>query len=291
MNARRLPVLTARLDAGPIGLAEGRRFLVERSYLRGLPWGQDAGGESAGSHTKGFVMSIDRSTLEGKVREGSGKGFARRLRAQGQVPAIVYGKGVEKPSPVSVDPKALKVALATPHKYNTVITLKVAGQGDKQVLLKDYQQDPVTREVLHVDFLEVRENEQVKVKVPLVLTGKAVGTADGGILSQVRRDLEVWALPRAIPEKIEADVTHLKIAEVLHVNDIKLPEGISVKTHVNYTLAVVSIPEREEVVAVAAAPVAGAAAPAAGEAKAGEAKPGEKAAAPAAGAKKEEKKK
>ncbi|MHB8879024.1 MAG: 50S ribosomal protein L25 [Myxococcaceae bacterium] len=249
-------------------------------------------------------MASNNTTLEAKPRTGTGKGPARQLRAKGLIPAVVYGKHLSPPAQIAVDPLAVKKAIATPHKLNTLITLKVEGQGDKSVLLKDYQQDPVTREILHADFIDVRDNEQVKVLVPLVLVGKAVGVAEGGILSQQRRELEVWALPKAIPEKIEADVTNLKVAQALHVNDIKLPAGITVKTTVNYTLAVVAIPEKEEVV-VAAVPVAGAAvpgaapgaegaaaAPAAGGKPGEAAKPGEaKAAAPAGGGKKEDKKK
>jgi large subunit ribosomal protein L25 len=234
-------------------------------------------------------MAVDKSTLEAKSREGAGKGAARKLRSQGMIPAVVYGKHLEKPLQVAVDPKSIRQAINTPHKFNTLITLKMDGSS-RQVLLKDYQMDPVSREILHADFIDVRETEKVKVNVPLVLVGKAVGTADGGLLTQARRELEVWALPQSIPEKIEADVTHLKIAMALHVNDIKLPEGVSVKTNVNYTLAVVSAPEREEVAApaAAAAPAAGAAAaPAAaagkpGDAKAGDAKAGD--AKPSAGA-------
>ncbi|WP_342375033.1 50S ribosomal protein L25/general stress protein Ctc [Myxococcus stipitatus] len=221
-------------------------------------------------------MSTEKSTLEAKSREGSGKGFARRLRAQGLVPAVVYGKHVEKPVHIAVDPKAVRTAINTPHKFNTLIQLKLAS-GSHQVLLKDYQMDPVTREILHVDFIGVRENEAVKVNVPLVLTGKAQGVADGGLLTQARRELEVWALPAAIPERIEADVTALKIAEAMHVNDIKLPAGVSIKTNVNYTIAVISAPEAAEAAPAAAA--AAAAAPAAA------AKAGDKAAAPAAAAK------
>jgi large subunit ribosomal protein L25 len=189
-----------------------------------------------------------------------------------------------------VDPLEVKKAIATPHKFNTLLSLKLDGQPERLVLLKDYQQDPLSREMLHADFIDVRENEQVKVNVPLVLTGRAVGVAEGGILSQSRRDLEVFAMPGAIPEKIEADVSHLKIAQSLHINDVKMPEGVRVKSHVNYTIAVVSVPEKEEVapVAAAAAPVAGApgapgapgAAPAAADAKAADGKGG--AAAPAA---------
>lgn len=220
-------------------------------------------------------MSVDKSTLEAKAREGSGKGFARKLRGQGLVPAVVYGKHLKAPVHISVDPKAVRAAINTPHKFNTVIQLKLAG-GDQQVLLKDYQMDPVTRDILHVDFIGVRENEQVKVDVPLVLVGKSQGVADGGLLSQIRREITVWALPNAIPEKIEVDVTALKIAEALHINDVKFPAGVSVKTNVNYTVAVVAAPEAAE-----ATPAAAAAAPAA----AAPAKAGDKAAAPAAAAK------
>ena len=221
-------------------------------------------------------MAVDKSSLEAKSREGAGKGAARKLRAQGLVPAVVYGKHLKAPVHVALDPKSIRQSINTPHKHNTLITLKT-GEDSHQVLLKDYQQDPVTREILHADFIAVTEKEPVKVNVPLVLVGKAVGTADGGLLTQIRRELEVWALPSAIPERIEADVTPLKIATALHINDIKLPEGVSVKTNVNYTLATVSAPEREEAapVAAAAAPAAGAAAAPAAAAKGGEAKAGD----------------
>ena len=222
-------------------------------------------------------MSVDRNTLEAEIREGSGKGPARRLRLKGQIPAVVYGRHLDRPAHISVNPSAIQKAINTPHKFNTLLTLKIQGQNDKQVILKDYQQDPVTRQILHADFVAVRENEKVKVKVPLVLVGKAAGTLEGGILSQSRRELEVWALPNSIPEKIEADVSHLKIASALHVNDIKMPAGVEVKTQINYTLAVVSVPEKEEVAVVQVA-AATTATPAAGAAAAG-------AAAPAAGGK------
>ena len=178
------------------------------------------------------------------------------------IPAVVYGRHLDKPAHIAVVAKAIRTAVTTPHKLNTLITLRVAG-GDRLVMLKDVQMDPVSRDFLHADFIEVRENEQVKVKIPVVLVGKAIGTADGGILSQIRREIEVLALPNSIPERIEVDVTHLKIAEALHINDVKMPEGVTVKTHVNFTVAVVAVPDKEEVVvapvaSVAATPAAGA---------------------------------
>ena len=249
-------------------------------------------------------MALTRNTLAARVRDGAGKGSARRLRAQGLVPAVVYGRHLETPVHIAVDPLEVKKAISTPHKFNTLLSLKLDGQPERLVLLKDYQQDPVSREMLHADFIDVRENEQIKVNVPLVLSGKPVGVTEGGILSQSRREIEVYAMPATIPEKIEADVSHLKIAQSLHINDVKLPEGVRVRSQVNYTIAVVSVPEKEEVApapaAAAAAPVAGApapgapgAAPAAADAKAAE---GKGTAAPAGakeggGAKKDEKKK
>ncbi len=228
-------------------------------------------------------MAVEKSILKAQAREGSGKGYARRLRAQNLIPAIIYGRQMEHPRAIAVDPVAVRKAVATPHKLNTLITLQLEGQGESMVLLKDYQTDPVTRELLHADFIGVTEKEPVKVQIPVVLTGRSEGVANGGILSQVRRELEVWALPTAIPEKIEVDVTALKIAQALHVNDVKLPEGITVKSNVNFTIAVVAAPEAE---AIPSGPAA-AAAPAAGAGPAAAAKGG---AAPAAAPGKEAKK-
>lgn len=217
------------------------------------------------ARTKDTTMSLTTSKLEAKTRTDAGKGFARRTRAEGLIPACVYGKHLEKPLNIALNGKALRAAVNTPKKLNTIIGLAIDGK-EHTVLLKEYQLDPVSRDLLHADFIDVRENEQVKVKVPVVLTGKSIGVTEGGILSQMRRELEVWALPGAIPEQIEVDVTPMKIASALHVNDLTLPKGLTVKTHVNFTIAVVTAPEADkaaEAQAAAAAPAAGAAAPAA----------------------------
>ena len=235
-------------------------------------------------------MSFETRPLNAKIRTGAGKGFARRTRAEGLVPGVVYGPRLEKPLNIAVNAKETKAAIQTPKKLNTVLGLNIEGK-QITVLLKEFQLDPVSKELLHVDFIDVRENEQVKVKIPVILIGKAEGVTNGGILSQIRREIEVWSLPGAIPEKIEADVTPLKIAGSLHINEVKLPAGVTVKTSTNFTIAVVTAPEVEKVVEVAAAaPGAavgadGKAAPAAaGDAKAGDAKAADGKAAPAAAA-------
>ncbi len=225
------------------------------------------------------------TTLQAKVRREQGKGSARRLRATGLVPAVVYRRG-EQPLAISVDPRALRGAVAGEHRFNTLLTLQIDG-GDKpetrQVLLKDHQYDPVQHmKLLHADFLEVRTDEKTRVEIPVLLTGRAQGVTDGGILQQNRRFLQVLALPNQIPLKIEVDVTHLKIGQSIHVADLKMPAGAELKYQTNFTIAVVSAPEKEEVVVAAVAAVAegAAAAPAAG----GAAAPGAAGAAPAAGA-------
>jgi len=242
------------------------------------------------------------NVLTAELREGKGKGPARRLRVKGLIPAVAYGKKGE-PSHLAVDPELLMEAIDTPRKFNTLLTLKVAG-AEKFVLFKDYQVDPVTRRLLHADFLEVALDVPVKVEVPVNIVGKAAGTLEGGILSVSAHDITVQALPTKIPDKIDVDVTELKIGSSIHIADLKAPEGCAFKFSTNYVVAFVAIPEKEEVVAVVAAvpgaegaaPVAGAAAPAAGAAPAPGAAPaaaakGAAPAAPAAPAKGGEKKK
>ncbi len=235
-------------------------------------------------------MATESSSLTASLRPDAGKGFARRLRMKGLVPAVCYGR-FDKPVHVAIDPNALKKAIATPHRLNTVIKLEIDGGASKTVLFKSFDRDPVDGSVLHADFLEVRMDQDVDVGVPVVLIGKPAGAAEGGILQQVLRTIMVRCKPGQIPEKIEVDISALGVAESLHVSDIKGPAGIKFLTGAKQTVAVVAIPEKlEEVVkptaaveGAAAAPGAGtgaaAAAPAAGDAKAGDAK----AAAPAAG--------
>ena len=225
-------------------------------------------------------MAHDVSTLAAQKRDKSGKGPARQLRFKGLIPAVCYGP-YDKPLHVAVDPEAIKKAISTPHKFNTVIKLQVDGGVERTVLFKDYEKDPVDGHMVHADFLEVRMDKDVVVNVPVVLTGKPIGVTEGGILQQVARTLPVVCKPSDIPEKIEVDVSGLKIAESLHIKEVKTPEGVKFKVRGDQTIAVVNIPEKEEeVVKPAAAAVPGAeGAPAAAGAAPGA--PG--AAAPAAG--------
>lgn len=235
----------------------------------------------------------EKIELPATIREQSGKGSARRIRAEGKIPATLYGPHAEKPLNLAVDPLLLKKAIANPKKLNTVLTLKLDKGGERMVLLKDFQTDIVHHTLLHADFLDVRMDEAVLIKVPLVFTGIAAGLADGGLVQILRRELQLAALPGAIPEKIEVDISPLKIGHSLHVKDVKLPAGVQAKFATNFTIVGVVAPEKEEVVVAAVAvPGAEGAAPAAGAAAAPgkEGEKGKEGAAAAAPAKGDEKK-
>jgi len=240
-------------------------------------------------------MSLDQSVVEVAPRTLRGKGPARKLRATGMIPGVLYGRGKE-PEALTVSPDALRKALKTSHGLNTVLTLKFeGGKPQRLALLKDWDQELTTQRLLHADFVEISLDRAVRVEVPLHVVGKSKGVTDGGILDVIRHVLVVDALPANIPTAIEIDVTELAVGDALHIGELKLPEGV--KAVGNTALAVVSVvapkAEKEETPAAAAAGAEGAAAPgaegapaAAGAAPAAGAKGADgKAAAPAAGAK------
>jgi len=214
--------------------------------------------------------------MSATVREGKGKGVAHRLRENGKIPAIYYGKGEENFMLV-VDPKSLEKAVSGDSGMNTLIKLKVEGKGDYNVLLRDYQAHAITRNFTHADFIHVDLNKKITVSVPVHLTGTPVGVKEGGVLQQATRELEVQVLPTHIPKEIVVDVTGLKIGHNVHLHDIKLPEGAEVVGELDVTIASV-LATREEVVEAAttlaepevltAKKADGEAAPAAGDKKA-----------------------
>jgi len=180
------------------------------------------------------------------LRDGIGKGGARALRRQNLVPAVVYGRGLE-PCAVTVEPKALKKAIATESGWNTLITLKGEGAfSGKVVILKDMQVDAIRRDVQHADFQVIDLKKKVHVLVPVHPVGKSEGEKVGGSLQVIRHELEVFCLPSAIPGAIEVDVTSLNIGDVLHVEDLVLPTGVEVPHEVNFTVITVTGHKAEE---------------------------------------------
>ncbi len=225
-------------------------------------------------------MTTEMPTLKAQSRKTAGKGEARRLRRQGFVPAVAYGKGLPATA-IAVTPKEVAVILKSERGKNTVLQLDFQGKM-LLAMIRDFALHPVKRGLEHVDFIEVKLDRPVDVEVPLFAIGKAVGVTKGGVLRIVHRTVPVRCLPDRIPVKLEADVTHLELGQHVATQDLKLPDGVSVRLAPEQTLVSVVAPEKEveEVApgapgaAVAGAPAAaGAAAGAAGAAPAAEAAP------------------
>ena len=206
-------------------------------------------------------------------RSESGKGVASRLRVAGKIPAVAYGKQLPAQS-LAVSPDALKAVFASAWGSNNVIELDVEGKDKLTVLLRDYQYHPVSRQLLHADFVQIHLDQPVDVEVPLELPGKPVGVIKGGTLRQVYRKLPIRCLPSNIPVKVVYDVTGLDLDGHVAPKDLSLPEGVSVRLPPEQTLAAIvhEIIREEETTPAAGAPAAGAAAAPAAAAKAPEKK-------------------
>lgn len=176
--------------------------------------------------------------LSASSRSEKGKSAARRLRAAGRIPAVVYGKGKEGRS-LAVSPEDVTELLYSPRGKNSLVKLDVDGQ-DNSVMLAEYQYHPVTRRLLHADFVEVGEETLVRVKVPLKLKGKAKGIVMGGKLRQVFRELPIRCYPSQVPVQLEHDITELGIDENIAASDIVVPEGVSIELRPKQTVVTIA---------------------------------------------------
>jgi len=186
--------------------------------------------------------------LKAVIRKELGRHAASRARRNGLIPAIVYSEG-KAGTTLTVDRAEWQKLLASGSR---VVTLKLEG-GDKQALIKDVQYDPLGEATLHVDFNELRAGQKVRVAVALVTKGVPKGHTEGGILQQPVHTLHVECLPQNIPEKIVADVEPLGVDDVIHVKDLKLPEGVTAVDAADVVLVAVHMPRAEEVAAPAEA--------------------------------------
>lgn len=164
--------------------------------------------------------------LSASPREGSGKGVARKLRAAGRVPGILYGFGTES-QPVSVDNIELRKALSTSAGIRAIMQLQIEG-GDKPyaVLIKELQRHPLSRNITHVDLVSIDLDVPVEVSIPINAIGIPEGVkSQGGNLEWQRRELQIRVLPTKIPENIEIDISGLQLNDALHIGDLDLPDA------------------------------------------------------------------
>src|SRR6266508_5702540 len=196
--------------------------------------------------------------LEATTRETFGKNEARRTRREGKVPGILYGGDGREATAIAVAPKALLKILHSESGQNTLISLKLAGAGDTRVLVKDFQLDPVTHQVLHADFYRIAMDRAIQVTIPVTVHGEPKGVKQqGGVLEFIRREIEIECLPGDITEHIEIDVSELMLHQGVRVRDVPIDPRWKPLTEADAMLVHVIMPKVEE--APAAADVAAAA--------------------------------
>ena len=200
------------------------------------------------------------ATLEAVARAGRGKNEANRLRASGRIPAVVYGAHAPGQAPVgvsvAVDPKAVMRILHSDSGANSLINLKVDGS-ESRVMVREYQLDPITHQLLHADFYQLAMDKAIQVTVPVVVTGESKGVKlQGGLLDFVTREIQVECLPTDIPEHITVDVTDLVLNQAIRVRDVATDTRWTPVTDLDTMLVHIVLPKSEESAASAEAAAA-----------------------------------
>ena len=198
------------------------------------------------------------ATLEATTRDTFGKNEARRTRRGGRVPAVLYGAAADgrrgEATAIAVEPKALLRILHSESGANTLISLKLAGAGDTRVLVKEYQLDPITHQVLHADFYRVAMDRMLEVTIPVIVKGEPKGVKQqGGILEFIRREIEIECLPADIPEHVEVDVSELMLHQGVRVRDLTVSDKWKPLSDPDMMIVHVILPKAEEVPVVAEA--------------------------------------
>ena len=200
---------------------------------------------------------MEKILVAADKRNESGKGSARTLRRAGIIPAVVYSEG--NSTPIQINTKIMTKLLFTGAAEHALITVALDGS-DHPVIIKDFQLDPVSDELLHIDFKEVSLKEKLTVTVALSIVKQPIGVKLGGILQKVLREIEVECLPTNIPDTIEIDASHIDVGGNLHVSDLTVGEGIKILTDPKGVILSVKAPvveaepTEEEAAAAAAEP-------------------------------------
>lgn len=197
-----------------------------------------------------------RSTLQVAPRKRSGTGALKRLRREGLVPAIVYGKKFDNIN-LKVNAKEVRDLLAHSTSENILVDLQIEGGGNQLALIQDVTHNPLSGNILHIDFHAVREDEKIHARVPVRLTGESAGVKLGGMLEHQIHSLEISCLPKDLPEAIVYDVTHLNTGDFVHVRELTFPEGVQPKLGGDVIVIHVAAPRVSAEPAAAAAEKAG----------------------------------
>lgn len=191
---------------------------------------------------------MDLIELKTKIRTTTGNGPARRLRMSGQIPAVLYGQKTE-PVLLSVNKSDLEQVFKKGGIGQVILNLVIQKNGEtttRPAMIKELQTHPLSRNFIHIDFYEIKMDQKITAKIPVVTTGMAKGVEFGGILQIIRRELEVECLPLAVPESIEIDISDLDIGDSIHVGQIRVEGEIEFLEDDNYTVVTVLSPKMEE---------------------------------------------
>jgi large subunit ribosomal protein L25 len=185
----------------------------------------------------------ERIRLDVAERDSRGSAESRRLRKQGLIPGVLYGRG-KAPHAISVPERDLRRVLTGPSGLHAILDVVLEGQKTTHAsILKDYQQDVITGRIAHIDLQEVRLDQPIQAQVVIELVGESAGTKEGGVLSQVTREINVEALPMEIPERIEVDISNMQMGDTLRLADVARQDGVTFLDDPEETvLATVTVP-------------------------------------------------
>lgn len=187
--------------------------------------------------------------IKGEKRSRFGKNASRKLRREGKVPAILYGKG-EPGIPLVLDKKDIFEILRSETGENTLFKTSF-DSGSWDTMIKDVQVDPVSDEILHVDLIQIAMDKAVRVSVPVLITGEAVGVkTEGGFVDVITREVEVECLPQIIPEHIEVDISALHLHQSIKIEEITPPPDVEIMDDPQSVVVLIEAPTKEEVVEV-----------------------------------------
>jgi large subunit ribosomal protein L25 len=191
-------------------------------------------------------MAGERIRLEVQEREQCGSRNSRRLRKEGIIPGVLYGRG-NKPHAICVPERELRRVLTGGHGLHAILDVVLAGQqATHSSILKDYQVDPIRGKIDHFDLQEVRLDQPIQTAVVVELVGESAGVKVGGVLSQVNREVQVEALPLEVPDRLELDVSAMEIGDTLRLSDLPTREGVTYLDDPETVLATVTMPTRVE---------------------------------------------
>jgi len=190
---------------------------------------------------------MEEFNVTAEIRNQTGKNAARRLRAAGKIPAILYGRQEDSVA-LSLNPKELSAILHSGTGHNTIFSLEIQDRGTTSVMIKDWQFDPIKDNLLHADLVRIVMDKALQVKVPITAVGEAKGVkVQGGIFEFVLREVEVECLPSDIPEHITIDVSNLEIGANFRVSDLPLDPKIKILSEADLVVAHVIAPKEEKV--------------------------------------------